>query len=534
MTNNESVNRFITGLSFDATLQKSIKSTTKLIGRGGIDFYDLETNAIFPSILQFEAINKGTTVQGFTSNLNTNYILSLVNTLTPTDKFSMTTSAGLTQETGDYNNVLDVATQVISGQTNINQAGALNGTQLRTKFQNQGIFAQEEANLNDVLMLTGGVRFDRSSNNGEVAKYYVYPKGGISLNLTRWDLIKGDVFDNLKLRAAYGQANNVPAYGSKFTEFSISNIAGNPGLLVNPQEGQPDIKPERQTEFETGVDFSVLKGRLGFELTYYQKDIFDFLMQSNPPSSSGFSSAWANAGNLRNRGVELGMNAGVVETRTVVWNTTVSFWLNRSLVTELTIPSVPQGSFGYVLGSFQIQQGQSATQILGLNGAGGVSKLGDAEPTFQMSTYNEVTFFNKLSLRFLIHWKQGGQNINLTNLENDFGGTSADYDQVTNKLGVPNGVYRIMQVGTDAHEFVQTASYLRLREIGLYYSFTNLPVDYIKAVRIGLSLNNYVTITKYKSYDPEVSNFGSGFSSGVDVDPYPASKRADFHITFDF
>ena len=195
---------------------------------------------------------------------------------------------------------------------------------------------------------------------------------------------------------------------------------------------------------------------------------------------------------------------------------------------------MPQGSFGYVLGSFQIQQGQSATQILGLNGAGGVSKLGDAEPTFQMSTYNEVTFFNKLSLRFLIHWKQGGQNINLTNLENDFGGTSADYDQVTNKLGVPNGVYRIMQVGTDAHEFVQTASYLRLREIGLYYSFTNLPVDYIKAVRIGLSLNNYVTITKYKSYDPEVSNFGSGFSSGVDVDPYPASKRADFHITFDF
>ncbi len=51
---------------------------------------------------------------------------------------------------------------------------------------------------------------------------------------------------------------------------------------------------------------------------------------------------------------------------------------------------------------------------------------------------------------------------------------------------------------------------------------------------VGVSLNNYITITKYKGYDPEVSNFGAGFSTGVDVDPYPATKRADFHISLDF
>src|SRR5579871_5776836 len=534
MTNNETVNRFITGLNIEATLQKSKSSVTKLIGKGGFDFYNLQTSAIFPSILQFQAINKGTSVAGFTSNLNVNYIFSLVNTFSPSDKLTFTTSAGITQETGDYNNVLNVATQLISGQTNINEGGALNGTQTRIKYLNGGIFVQEEANINDALTLTGGVRFDRSSNNGDVAKYYVYPKAGISWNLTRMDFMKGDFFDNLKIRAAYGQANNVPAYGSKFTAFNISNISGNSGLIVNQQQGQPDIKPERQIEFETGIDFSILKGRLGFEFTYYHKDIYDFLMQSNPPSSSGFTSAWANAGNLRNQGVELGLNARVVENRSVVWNTGINFWFNRSLVTKLTIPSVPQGSFGYVLGTFQIQQGKSATQILGLDGNGGVSRLGDAEPTFQVSSYNEITFFNKLSLRFLLHWKQGGQNINLTNLENDFGGTSADFDKVTNKLGVPDGIYRIMQVGTDAHEFVQTASYLRVREIGLYYSFTKLPVDYVKGIRIGVSLNNFITITKYRSYDPEVSNFGTGFSSGVDVDPYPATKRADFHISLDF
>jgi hypothetical protein len=204
------------------------------------------------------------------------------------------------------------------------------------------------------------------------------------------------------------------------------------------------------------------------------------------------------------------------------------------LVTRYTLTPVPQGSFGYVLGSFQIEQGKSATQIVGLNGAG-VGVLGNAEPKFQMNTYNEITFKNKLSLSFLLHWKKGGDNVNLTYLENDFGQTTADFDKVTNKLGVPDGVYRLMQVGTSAAVFVEDASYLRLREIGLYYTFDKLTfISFIKRIRVGASLNNYLTITNYKSYDPEVSNFGTGFSTGVDVDPYPATKRATFHIAIDF
>ncbi len=533
MQNNESVNRFITGATLDGELQKSKSSVTKIIAKGGLDFYNLVTTALFPGNLQFEAVNKGTSIQGFTRNLNVNYILSLVNVLTPSDNLSFTTSAGATQENGDYNNLLNVATQVIAGQSNVNQAGALNATQFRSKYQNNGIFLQEEAVIADAINLTAGVRFDRSSNNGDVGKYYTYPNACLSWNLTRMGIVKEGFFDNVKLRAAFGEATNVPAYGSKFTSLVISNIAGNPGVIVSTQEGQPNIKPERQTEIETGIDFSLLKGRLGLELTYYNKNIYDFLMLSNPPASSGFSTSWANAGNLRNHGVELGLNAKLVATRKIAWNTSVNFWLNRSLVTKLTIPSIPQGSFGYVLGSFQIQQGSSATQILGLNGMG-VGKLGDAEPKFQMNSYNEITFFSKLSLRFLLHWKYGGDNINLTSLENDFGGTSADFDKVTNKAGLPDGIYRITQVGVSAREFVQDASYLRLREIGLYYTFLKLAVGYVKAIRIGVSLQNYITITKYKSYDPEVSNFGTGFSSGVDVDPYPATKRADFHISFDF
>jgi TonB-linked SusC/RagA family outer membrane protein len=534
MKNHEGVNRFITGIGLEAVFQRSAKSITKFIGGGGFDFYSLQTNVLFPSELQFQAVNKGTSVQGFTNNLNINFITSLVNTYTASRNLTLTTSAGFTQEDGNYNNLLDAATQVISGQSNVDQAGSLTATQFRSQFQNQGIYIQEEASIIESITATAGVRFDRSSNNGDATKFYVYPKAGLSWNLTHSGLMDPNgFFSNFKLRAAYGEANNTPAYGSKFTSMNVSNIGGLPGSLIGLQEGQPNIEPERQTEFETGIDFSVLNGALNFELTYYKKNIYNFLMLSNPPSSSGFSTSWLNAGDLQNKGVELSLNARPVTTRNITWNTTLNFWLNRSIVTRLIIPPTPQGSFGYVLGSYQIQQGASATQILGLSPTG-IVKWGDAEPIFQMNTYNEITFQNKISLRFLLHWKNGGQNVNLTNLENDFGGTSADWDAQTIQKGVPNGAYRISQVGTSAQEFVQNSGYVKLREIGLYYSFTTTANNFVKGIRLGVSMTNFFVWTKYISYDPEVSNFGTGFSSGVDVDPYPATKRADFHISLDF
>lgn len=538
MINNESVNRFVTGVNLDATLYRARTSTTRFIARGGFDFYNLQTTALFPGTLQFQEVNKGTSIQGFTKNLNTNFIFSLVNTFTPSDKLSFTTSAGTTQETGDFNNLLNVATQVISGQSNVDQAGALTATQFRTKNKDNGIFVQEEVNINDVLNVNAGIRFDRSSNNGDVSKFYSFPKAGVSLNLTKLGIGK-DIFDNLKIRSAYGQAGNFPAYGSKFTSLVVSNIEGLPGSVVSTQRGEAGIKPERQTEFETGIDFSLLKGRLGIEATFYNKKVYDFLLLDRVSASSGFSTQWVNAGDLRNRGVEIGLNAIPVAGKRIKWNTSVNFWMNRSKVTRLTTGPVQLGSLaGVLLGTFQIEEGKSATQIIGLTDdvvqGPPIKVWGDQEPKFQMNSFNEITFDNRLSFRMLVHWKNGGQNVVFTNLQSDFGGTSPDWDADANGNHIPDGLDRIMKIGSSAVNSVKTSTYLRFREIGLYYSFNKLLVNFIRSIQIGASLNNYITITRYPSYDPEVSNFGAGFSSGLDVLPYPASKRAALHLTVNF
>ena len=539
MINNESVNRFITGVTLEAALLRSERSVTSFVARGGLDFYNLRTQALFPSSLQFQQVNKGTSIQGLTTNFNTNYILSLVNRFTASGKLSLTTSVGLTQENISYNNSLNVATQVISGQSNVDQAGAINATQLRIKNQDNGFFIQEEAVIANAVALTGGIRFDRSSNNGDPEKFYAFPKGGVSFNLTEMGLNGGNVVDNIRLRAAYGQAGNFPAYGSKFTSFTVSNIEGFPGSLISTQQGQAGIKPERQTEIEAGLDFSVLNGKLNFEFTVYNKKVFDFLLLNNLPSSSGFSTEWVNAGDLRNNGIELGVNAQPVATRNIRWNTNINFWMNRSKVTRLDIPPVQIGGLaGVVAGIFQIEEGKSPTQIIGLTNEPGymppLKSWGDNQPKFQMSSYNEVVFKDRLSLRFLAHWKYGGKNVDLTNLQSDFGQTSVDFDADNNGNHIPDGVDRIMKVGATSEEFVKDAGYFRIREIGLYYSLSDVGVAFIKGMRLGVSLNNYITVTTYPSYDPEVSNFGAGFSNGIDAIPFPSSKRAMFHISVDF
>ena len=539
MRNNESVNRFTTGLNLDALLLKSATSSTRFIGRAGIDFYNLVTTALFPRELQSQAVNKGTSIQGMTKSLNTNYILSLVNTFNPSGDLGFTTSAGMTREQGDFNNILDVATQVAAGQSNVDQGGALSAQQFRNKFENLGLFLQEEAVIKDAINLTAGVRFDRSTNNGDANKFTAYPKAGVSVNLTHLGIVNDDFFNNLKLRAAYGQSANFPVFGSKFTTLVSSNIGGTQGSLVNVQGGSADIKPERQTEFETGIDFSVLKSKLNFEISFYNKKIYDFILLVTPPPSSGFATSFENAGDLRNQGIEIGMNAKPITSKTITWSSSVNFWFNKSRVTKLNVAPVLLGSFGTSLGSFKIEADKSATQIVGLDAPnipkGDIVVLGNQEPKFQMNTFNEVSFMNRLTLRFLIHWKNKGDNVNLTNLLNDFGGTSADYDADADNNGVPDGPQRIGgYVGGSARGFVQDAGYLRFREIGLYYTFNKIPGNIVRGIRAGVSLNNYFIITKYKGYDPEVSNFGTGFSTGIDVDPFPPSKRAMFSVTIDF
>jgi TonB-dependent starch-binding outer membrane protein SusC len=542
MTNEENTDRFLGGFTLNTNLYTTDLSSTKLVLRAGLDFYNLKTIAIFPRILQFEQNgNQGTSIQGNNYNLNTNFAAFVVNNLSVADNtLDFTTTIGATRENFNQDQVLTIATQLIGSQTNLDQSSAVTVDQTQLPVRNKGLFFQEEVNFSDRIIATAGLRLDKSSNNADVNEFVAFPKFSLALNLANFGFWTQESINMLKLRAAYGEAGGFPPFGSKYTSFSPFNIGGNPGIIVPLQRGNADIKQERQKEFETGVDIGILGDKAVLEATYYVKTVSDLILVQNVPSSTGFTTRIVNAGELRNRGVELALSSTPFDVAGFKWDSRISYWVNNSEITELNVPAFPLGGFGNTLGTFFIEEGKSATQIKGIKGDEGVVVLGDAAPDFQMNFHNFFTIKQNLTFSFLLHWKEGGDNINLTQLLTDLGGTSFDYDDDDDGDGIPNAKERTDALGVTAEPFVQDASYLRLREIGLYYT---LPTSLLEGVfsgivrqaKIGVSANNLFTITDYDSYDPEVSNFGgNGLSTGVDVTPFPSSKRYFLHLSIGF
>ncbi|MFI5171663.1 MAG: SusC/RagA family TonB-linked outer membrane protein [Chitinophagales bacterium] len=564
MTNNESVDRYIGGATSTIDLFTKNNQSLKLVLTGGVDFYNLVTTAIFPRELQFEKNGNGTngaSIQGSTHSFNNNESGLLVHTFYGENGITFRTQGGLTREQFDRNTIIVTATELIGAQTNVNQAGAVSTYQNIVKQLDKGGFIQEEVNFNDRIYVTAGVRGDKSSNNGDPNKLYFYPKASLALTLSEFDSWSMEKFDFAKLRVAYGQSGNFAPFGSAFTSLGSTNIGGLAGSLINTQRGNPDVAPERQSELEFGFDLGFFKDRVTVEATYYIKTVTDLLLVAQVPESSGFSSQVTNAADLQNKGVELGIGADIVSGDKFDWYTHVNFWMNRSEITRLDIPEFAVGSFGTTLGTYYIQEGASATQLVGIapvdetgnpdglfeldqtgdNLPEGLDVFGDAEPDFQLSWANELSHGN-WDLSFLIHWKKGGDNVNLTQLLSDIFGTSPDFDEVTygQPDAYPNGLYRLTSIGVTASTFVQDASYVRLREIGLYYSFDGDKLasktnNFIRGIRVGASGYNLLNFFDYSSYDPEVSNFGTtGISTGIEVNPFPSAKRYYGHITFNF
>ncbi|WP_242202955.1 SusC/RagA family TonB-linked outer membrane protein [Aestuariivivens insulae] len=543
MKNRELVKRLIAGGSLDINLFKNDNHNLKMVLRAGVDTYTLTTDVFFPRDLQFMSPSvggvDGLTSEGTTRNTDANYSAFLVHNLTTDSGLNFTTQAGLTNQQFSQNTIRVTSTGLIASEENVDQAANVGVDQFRLEQEDSGFFVQEEVNYQDKIIATLGLRGDKSSNNGDANEFFYYPKASAALNLHNFDFFNIESLNRFKVRAAYGEAGNFAPNGALFTTYRNSLISGNVGIITPTTLGDPSIKPERQKELEIGFDAGLLNNRVSIEFTYYNKKVEDLILQADNEPSSGYTFRWANAGALENNGVEIGVNSRVFDTEDFTWDLDVNWFKNKSEITELNVNSFDTQGFGTGLGTFRIEEGKSATQIVGNDVNGNVVVLGDAEPDFQMAFNNNFKYKN-FTLSFLWHWKKGGDNVNLSRLLSDFGGTSADYDETNiDPAGTTsNGDYRIGAfLGGNAEPFVEDASYLKLRELGLYYNIPSNTLDKwfggnITDVKLGFSGRNLINIFDYNSYDPEVSNFGpTAAGIGIEVAPFPSSKRFMFHLS---
>ncbi len=537
--NDEDVWRFTVGTELAWNVFSREKSSLRAVLSGGADFFTQKNALFFPPELQFEPQDglPGTSLLSKSDNLNLNLGPNLVHTYTGSG-FRATTSAGVQYARRDLDISRIVSRNLIAGQPNVNSGTNIQVNQNRQLIVNLGGFAQEEVLLMDNrLLLTAGIRADRSSLNANSHKYHLYPKTAASYLLAR---SSAGFVNELKVRGAYGESGNEPLYGQKFTPLTATNnIGGLPGLVVGATTGSASLKPERQREIEVGVDGQLSRSRLSFEATLYQKSISDLLLTRTLAPSSGLVSEIFNGGKLRTRGVELGVGIVPMQSRTTNWYVRTTFSANRSKITELPVPAFETGGFGTSLGAFKIELGHSATQIVGndtlSDGRDTVRTLGDANPDFRMAFISDLTWKN-WGFHVLADWQQGSEILNLTRLLYDFGGITEDYANPIPGSTQTVGQARLSGFGTVASNYIESASFLKLREVAVSYQLPSSAVRSIWGVfqegRLTLSGRNLFTSTPYSGLDPEVSNFGNqAIARNIDVTPFPPSRS--FFLTID-
>ncbi len=439
-----------------------------------------------------------------------------------------------------------------------------------------GFFAEEQISFNDRVFLTAGVRGDDNSAFGEDFDFVVYPKASATWVVNEESFWNVDLVSALKLRAAFGQSGQQPDDFAALRTFEPVS-AGNGDAAVTPQFiGNPELAPEKGTEFEAGFEAALWEGRLGIDFTYYAARTNDAILSRELPPSLGFpGSQFVNAGEIQNSGVEALIRTIPIQTRDV----NVEFALNLSTNDNevIDLGGVDQGTGFIAAGSqrrvpgFPVASwfrrkvvsaelngtGQDARAVnpmcdggdpngkllpdgtpLELGGAAvpcdGAPRLflGKATPDFEGGLSTTVSLFGWLRLYGLVDWKTGYKKLD-NNLRARCQVFNACRENFFPEEFDPARIAEI-QSGSPLRSFVFTdASFAKLREVS---ASITLPAEWaarVRASRATLTLagRNLHTWTDYTGLDPEASFVEFGFNL-LEQDNTP--QLAQFVTTFSF
>lgn len=543
--NNEKTNRFIQSFAVNWFILNKPNHSLKASAQGGVDFVLTESEVYMPEDMQFQKTkaNPGASRYSKSRSTNTNLQAFLVDEF-KANKFEFTTSLGGVRLGTDQDLSFIQGEGLKPGQRNPNTGAVKTPNEFFARWNDIGVVVQEQVNWDDKVIATGGIRWDKSSLNGEYNKFYPFAKGSVAINIANFDFWKVDAISAFKVRAAYGQTGNSPQFGAKFTGLTDVLIGGQAGFVAPTSNGNLGIKPETANEFEYGADFGFLNNKVTLEATFYTKKVTDFIdTYALSPGTGVTSYAAFNVGDLENTGIELGLGAQVLNTSKVTWSTNLAWWTNKSKITRLIVPEYQVASSGFGdFGTNRIRLGESPSAWYGSPQVGTVkTRYENSQPDFQMSWRNNFTFLNNFEFSFMFHWSKGNYNASLNKELTDEGGTSPDWGTLSSDGSTPLGVARQLgQPGVTTRNFVVDASYIKLREVALYYNvpMKSLPSSWsnvIEGIRVGVSGNNLALWTNYYGYDPEASNFGNRpVGGGVDLLSFPSSKRMFFHLTVTF
>ena len=322
------------------------------------------------------------------------------------------------------------------------------------KLRQYGLYGSVQLAYKDWAFLNVTGRNDWSSTLPKNNNSYFYPSVTASVLLTEALGVKSKVLDFLKLRGGWSQVGSDADPYQLATVFnSETAFNGNPLQTTSGQGKNPDLKPERTTSWEAGLEARLLNDRIRLDFSWYRTDSKDQILQLATTAASGYTTQVRNAGHIRNRGYEIQLGLTPVLTNKFKWDVDINYGHNDNKVIKLDDEGLITSyqlyssgiqilarvgeAYGTLFGSAYTRndKGSIVVDDNGLPKVSATSKtLGKFSPNWIGGIQNTFTYKN-FTLSFLIDASFGGSIFSNTNktgrytgvLENTLPGRDADH-----------------------------------------------------------------------------------------------------------
>ncbi|MGI8584607.1 MAG: SusC/RagA family TonB-linked outer membrane protein, partial [Chitinophagaceae bacterium] len=453
----------------------------------------------------------------------------------------------------------------------------------KSDYQTVGVFAQAGLAFKEFVYVNVGGRNSWASSLEKANRSIFYPSASISfLPTAAFSGLQGNKLLNyLKLRAGYATSASFPApYSTRNTLLIATNVfVTRAGSVVNNNRisnnlANPDLNAELLGEFETGLEARLLNNRLSLDFTYYNRKSTDQILNRPLDPSTGFEQTTINAGDLTNKGIELGVGLTILKNKNWTFQLDGNFTRNRSKVSNLPdeVGEVQTGglfsnlgnyaingeAFGVIKGTYYQTDTKSGQKIVGPDGyyiaSTDTKILGDPNADYRLSGTGTIGY-KGLELRAQVDYTKGGvifaQTVSAMLARGLAKATDVDRSLPIILPGVKqDGTPNDFQTALDrayfntylfAHESTLfDATTVRLREVSLFYAWPQslLGKTPFGGVSIGLSGQNLwhkaINMPDGTNYDPESSSGGVGKTRGFEFLTGPSSRRygVSMKVTF--
>lgn len=463
-----------------------------------------------------------------------------------------------------------------SSYTLVSQAASQTAGQSWTKNSLVSFFSRINYSYNRKYFVEFSLRADASSRFAKDKRWGYFPSIGAAWNIKQENfLASAGALSTLKLKGSAGitgNQNGINDFASKGLWTAGYGYSDTTGAAEQPgtapyQLANPDLRWEKTSQINGGLDIGLFKDKVSIELNYYYKYTNDVLLKVPVPATMGFGYYYANYGAVSNKGFEVSIASLNLQHKNLTWRTEFNISQNLNKVEKLLTPindidasrnlvQIQEGSplYSYWLykqlyvdpntGNAIFQKADGSTSTA--NGAVATDRqiVGSTWPKFFGGLTNSFTSHN-FDLNVFFTYQLGNYVWNHNRMLGETGGTldaqrvllASQLDRWTTKgqvTDVPKLTKENYSIQANSR-FFEDGSFVRLRAITLGYTLPKAATSSIgfQAIRLFFSANNLFLITKYKGADPETNLGGNQNLQGYDyaIPPQPRSIQFGLNVT---